>query len=106
MLAFFRRRLRDPCEAEDATQDVFARLGRQASLDRIDNIEGYLFQAAANQLRERARRASGRPGSGGRGLRRCYRPPCGRDYARAAARKTDCVVEAERVARAPQAALT
>jgi RNA polymerase sigma factor (sigma-70 family) len=61
ILAFFRRRLRDQCDAEDAAQEVFASLSRQHTLDEVQNIEGYIFQAAANHLRDRIRRASVRP---------------------------------------------
>ena len=43
-------------DIEDLTQEVFIRLLRRARLGDIENIEGYLFQIAANLLRERGRR--------------------------------------------------
>ncbi len=61
VLAFFVRRVRDPFEAEDLTQDVFASLSRRANAEPIENVEGYVFQVAANLLRDRARRARTRP---------------------------------------------
>jgi RNA polymerase sigma factor (sigma-70 family) len=59
--AFFLRRVRDRAEAEDLTQDVFASLLRRAGGERIENVEGYVFQVAANLLRDRARRQGARP---------------------------------------------
>ena len=61
IVAFFRRRLRDRTEAEDAAQDVLVRLTQRGELDRHDNVEAYVFEAAANHLRDRARRAKARP---------------------------------------------
>jgi RNA polymerase sigma-70 factor (ECF subfamily) len=59
--AFFLRRVGDNGEAEDLTQDVFASLARRADGETIENVEGYVFQVAANLLRDRFRRASVRP---------------------------------------------
>jgi len=61
IVAFFRRRLNDRSEAEDAAQDVLARLSQRGALDHQDNVEGYVFQAAANHLRDRRRRERARP---------------------------------------------
>ncbi len=55
LLAFFLRRLGNHSEAEDLTQDVFARLMAMPS-DRMDNPDAYIFQIAANLLRDRWRR--------------------------------------------------
>ena len=59
--AFFLRRLGDRAEADDLTQDVFASLARRVDDRAIENIEGYVFQVAANVLRDRFRRQSVRP---------------------------------------------
>jgi len=59
--AFFLRRVRDRSEADDLTQDVFASLARRADGQSIENVEGYVFQVAANLLRDRHRRQSVRP---------------------------------------------
>jgi RNA polymerase sigma-70 factor (ECF subfamily) len=61
IFAFFSRRLRNVADAEDATQEVFASLSRRAEIDSIADIERYIFQAAANHLRDRHRRTSARP---------------------------------------------
>lgn len=55
LLAFFLRRLRDPAEAEDLTQEVLTRItaGGETPLQHPD---AYVFQAAANLLRDRGRR--------------------------------------------------
>ncbi|PZU01008.1 MAG: RNA polymerase subunit sigma-24 [Brevundimonas sp.] len=61
LLRFFQRRVRGSQEAEDLTQEVFGRLIRQ-DLGGIGNMNGYVFQVAANVLRDEARRASVRSG--------------------------------------------
>ncbi|MDB5584512.1 MAG: subfamily polymerase sigma-24 factor [Bradyrhizobium sp.] len=61
VIAFFTRRLRDRVEAEDMTQEVFASLSRRAELHTIEDPERYIFQVAANHLRDRARRLARRP---------------------------------------------
>ena len=60
--SYFRKRAYDPEEAEDLTQEVFCRLASQETGSRIDNPEAYIFQAAANLLRDKARRESSRVG--------------------------------------------
>lgn len=75
ILSFFVRRLSDRSEAEDLKQEVFVSLVRRSELHTIDNIEGYLFQVAANILRDRARRAGRRPHLVGESLTDPDRPP-------------------------------
>lgn len=60
LMSFFLRRIRDHAEAEDLTQEVFVRL--TALEIGPDNPDGYIFQAAANLLRDRGRRARVRAG--------------------------------------------
>ena len=55
LLAYFVRRLQSRSEAEDMTQEVFLRLAG-ADRSRIRSAEAYVFQVAANLLRDRARR--------------------------------------------------
>lgn len=52
---YFARRVPNRAEAEDLTQEVFSRLLRRAEFGSIVNIEGYVFQIAANLLAERLR---------------------------------------------------
>lgn len=56
---FFQRRIRAGQEADDLVQEVFGRLARQ-NLSAVDNLHGYIFQIAANVLRDQARRANAR----------------------------------------------
>lgn len=53
---FFRARLYNSQDAEDLVQEVFCRLSERAETFQIENPEAYLFQTAANLLRDRARR--------------------------------------------------
>ena len=53
---YFLKRIGDPAEAEDLTQDLMLRLAAKADLDRIENTESFLFTMAANLLRDRGRR--------------------------------------------------
>lgn len=61
LLSFFLRRVRHRAEAEDLTQDVFAKLIRAGQLDRIENPHAFVFKIATNLLRDRSR-AAGRAG--------------------------------------------
>ncbi len=56
LLRFFQRRVGPGDDADDLVQDVFSRLVAK-DLAAIENIEGYVFQIAANVVRDRARRA-------------------------------------------------
>ncbi|MBQ1497401.1 MAG: RNA polymerase sigma factor [Sphingomonas sp.] len=57
LLRFFQRRVEHFEDADDLVQDVFSRLAAQ-DLAAIANVQGYVFQVAANVLRDKARRAS------------------------------------------------
>jgi RNA polymerase sigma-70 factor (ECF subfamily) len=55
LVAFFVRRGLGQADAEDLTQDVFVRLmGNRA--EAIENTDAYIFQIAANLLKDRFRR--------------------------------------------------
>ena len=56
LYAYFLRRTRQQADAEDLTHDVFLRLSRLDPGTEIHNIEAFIFQTAANLLRDRARR--------------------------------------------------
>lgn len=56
LVKFFMKRCGDPAVAEDLAQEVFIRLAEQDDPARIVNLEAYLFQTAANLMRDRYRR--------------------------------------------------
>ena len=60
---YFLRRVRSGPEADELSQEVIARILQRAGKGPIDNLEGYVFHAAANLLRERGRQASLRGGA-------------------------------------------
>lgn len=55
LMSYFLRRVHGHAEAEDLTQEVFVRLTTVAPA-RMRSVEAYLFQVAANLLRDRSRR--------------------------------------------------
>ena len=55
LLAYFLRRVRNPAEAEDLAHEVFLRLAG-VPLGQLRSADAYVFQVAANLLRDRARR--------------------------------------------------
>ncbi len=56
LLRFFQRRVGPGEDADDLVQDVFSRLAAK-DLAAIENVQGYVFQTAANVVRDKARRA-------------------------------------------------
>lgn len=54
-MAFFMRRAASHSDAEDMTQELFAKLAA-AQVSPMDNADAYIFQMAANLLRDRSRR--------------------------------------------------
>lgn len=55
---YFRKRIDNEAEIDDLVQELFYRLLRQGEDKLIERPEGYLFQAASNLLRDRARRSA------------------------------------------------
>lgn len=58
LASFFRKRARNSEEVEDLVQQVFLRLAQSPQFDEIRNPDGYIFQTAANALKDQARRRS------------------------------------------------
>jgi RNA polymerase sigma factor (sigma-70 family) len=55
LTAFFARRVHNLAEAEDLTQEVFLRIARNLTVE-VPVADAYIFQIAANLLRDKARR--------------------------------------------------
>jgi RNA polymerase sigma-70 factor (ECF subfamily) len=57
---FFERRLPHSPDPDDLVQEVFVRLVRQGqgNMNAVQHLDGYVFQVAANVLRDHARRWS------------------------------------------------
>jgi RNA polymerase sigma factor (sigma-70 family) len=56
LVGFFLRRLHNPAEAEDLAHDVFLRVAG-IPLEQLRSANAYIFQVAANLLKDRARRS-------------------------------------------------
>lgn len=55
-MAFFLRRIRNHSEAEDLTHDVLLKVAQHSAALDAERPDAYVFQMAANLLRDRARR--------------------------------------------------
>jgi RNA polymerase sigma factor (sigma-70 family) len=56
LASFFRKRTHRSDEVQDLVQQVFLHLAQSPQFDAIRNPEGYIFQTAANALKDQARR--------------------------------------------------
>jgi RNA polymerase sigma factor (sigma-70 family) len=56
LMAFFIRRIRNHAEAEDLTQEVLLRVAQHSNSIDATRPDAYVFQIAANLLRDRGRR--------------------------------------------------
>lgn len=56
LMAFFLRRIRNHAEAEDLTQEVLLRVAQRGAVIDASRPDAYVFQIAANLLRDRGRR--------------------------------------------------
>ncbi len=57
---FFANRVRNPSDVDDLVQEVFVQLIKRARGEPIEHIEQYLFQTAANVLKDQGRRKQAR----------------------------------------------
>ena len=60
LMRYFRRRVGERAEAEDLTQDVFLKMSALVNINRLENVEAFLFTVAANLLRDRWRQSGTR----------------------------------------------
>jgi RNA polymerase sigma-70 factor (ECF subfamily) len=74
LLRYFQRRLGAGSEAEDFTQEVFYRLARRPVAMAADYLDGYVFEVAANLLKDNARRARVRHAHGHEPIDDAYLP--------------------------------
>jgi RNA polymerase sigma-70 factor (ECF subfamily) len=56
LVAWFRRRVGDPSEAEDLTQECFLRITSREDPKPVEHLEGYLYRTARSVLFDRQRR--------------------------------------------------
>ena len=66
LMKFFMRRVRNVAEAEDLTQEVFARTLGSGELSQVQRRDSFLFTIATNLLRDRYRTAHRRSSGPGR----------------------------------------
>lgn len=60
LVSYFEKRIRERYDVDDLVQEVFIRLAHRSGFDNIEHIEGYVFQTAANVIRDRFRRQAAR----------------------------------------------
>lgn len=60
LIRYFGKRIRESYDIDDLVQEVFVRLVRQSEIESVQQIESYVFQTAANVIRDRARRQAAR----------------------------------------------
>lgn len=61
LLRYFKRRTGSQPDSEELVQDLFLRLLRRPGLMALESVDGYVFEAAANLLRDKVRRERARP---------------------------------------------
>jgi RNA polymerase sigma factor (sigma-70 family) len=60
LIRYFAKRIREAYDVDDLVQEVFIRLVQQAAIESVQQIDSYVFQTAANVIRDRARRQATR----------------------------------------------
>jgi RNA polymerase sigma factor (sigma-70 family) len=56
LINYFEKRVRESYDIDDMVQEVFIRLSRRGSLADIDFLDSYVFETAANVMRDQVRR--------------------------------------------------
>lgn len=74
LVNYFEKRIRESYDVDDLVQEVFIRLSHRDRLDDIDFLEAYVFETAANVMRDRIRKHLVRHASDHRPLEKCELP--------------------------------
>ncbi|HEY0340233.1 MAG TPA: sigma-70 family RNA polymerase sigma factor [Steroidobacteraceae bacterium] len=74
LFSYFERRIRECHDIDDLVQEVFIRLSHRDTLDDIDFLEAYVFETAANVMRDRVRRQVARRASDHQSIDDCELP--------------------------------
>jgi RNA polymerase sigma factor (sigma-70 family) len=75
LVHFFEKRIRESYDVDDLVQEVFIRLAHRTSFQDIEYVDGYVFQTAANVIRDRVRRRVVRHHSQHESLENCEHLP-------------------------------
>ena len=86
LIAFFQRRIHNAAEAEDLTQEVLLRVAQKGATIDATRPDAYVFQIAANLLRDRGRRLK---------VRNAYQAGLGADAPWVEERDPDRVLQAK-----------
>jgi RNA polymerase sigma factor (sigma-70 family) len=74
LVSYFEKRIRERYDVDDLVQEVLIRLTQRESLADIQYLEGYVFQTAANVMRDRVRRQAVRHADDHAPLENCELP--------------------------------
>jgi RNA polymerase sigma factor (sigma-70 family) len=74
LTSYFEKRIRESYDIDDLVQEVFIRLAHRPNFANIEYLEGYVFQVAANVIRDRLRRRAVRHASEHEPLENCELP--------------------------------
>lgn len=74
LITYFEKRIRESYDVDDLVQEVFIRLAHRPNFEDIDYLEGYVFQTAANVMRDRVRRRATRHAAQHDSLEDCELP--------------------------------
>lgn len=74
LTSYFEKRIRESYDIDDLVQEVFIRLAHRPNFSDIEYLEGYVFQVAANVIRDRVRRRAVRHASDHDPLENCELP--------------------------------
>ncbi len=74
LTSYFEKRIRESYDIDDLVQEVFIRLAHRPNFDNIEYLEGYVFQIAANVIRDRVRRRAVRHAAEHDPLENCQLP--------------------------------